>query len=199
MVLQEALNHRDVVDANEGHEDIPKHEGGRIYKLSTLRFITKGDEVPKVLIHLLSCIFCRHASRLRENSITMAVMSDSTCAPLLKRSATGDSSVLQCAISYQWPLTLICSGWPVSPTYWRPHLLHIIKYIMLEDLQEALNFTSNTFPVVWLANSSVAISIGHVLHLGAPAQVVSRRLVWRNCQSHVNQEIPQVPRTLEGN
>ena len=39
----------DVVDANEGHEDIPRHEGGRVYRLSALRFIPKGDEVPRVL------------------------------------------------------------------------------------------------------------------------------------------------------
>ena len=51
-----------MADANEGHEGIPRHEGRRIYRLSTLRFIPKGDEVPKVLIHLLSHIFRRHAS-----------------------------------------------------------------------------------------------------------------------------------------
>ena len=141
---------------------------GRIYRLSTLRFIPKGDKVSKVLIHLLSRIFHRHASQSQASLITMTVMSDSLCASLLKCSATGDSSVLRCVISYRWPLTLIWSGWLVSPTYWRPHLLHIIKYITLEDLQEALNFTLNTFPVVWLENSPVAISIEQVLHLGAP-------------------------------
>ena len=63
----------EVVDANEGHEDILSHGGGRIYRLSTLRFISKGDEGPKVL--LLTRIFLRHVSRLRASSITMTAMS----------------------------------------------------------------------------------------------------------------------------
>ena len=55
------------------------------------------------------------------------------CLPLLKCSATGNSSALRCAKSYQWTL-LLMRGWPTLPTYWRPHLLHIIKYITLEVL-----------------------------------------------------------------
>ena len=73
----------------------------RYHRLSTLRFIPEGDEVPRVLIHLLSRILRKHASRLRASSITMTAMSDSLCAPLLKCSATGDSSVLRCVMSYR--------------------------------------------------------------------------------------------------
>ena len=39
----------------------------------------------------------------------------------------------------------------------------MIKYITLEDLQEARNFTLNTYPVIWLGNPSVAVNIGQVL------------------------------------
>ena len=64
-------------------------------------------------------------------SITMTDMSARVLRLLLKYSDTGDSSVLQCWMSNQWPLTLRWSGWPVSPTYCWTHLQHIIKYVML--------------------------------------------------------------------
>ena len=38
----------------------------------------------------------------------------------------------------------------------------------LEDLQEVFSFTLYSWLVMWLANSSMAINIGHVLHLTAP-------------------------------
>ena len=152
----------------KGHENIQRYsEEGRFYRLSTQRFIPTGDEVPRVLIHLPSCVFRRHASRLRASSITMTPMSDSLCAPLLKCSTTGDCSVLRWVMWYRWLLTHMWSGWPLSPTYWRPRLLHMIKYIT-EDLQEAWNFTASACPAVWLENSYVAINIGEVLHLDAP-------------------------------
>ena len=68
-------------------------------RLSTRRFIPEGNEVSRVLIHLPSFIFRRHGSQLGDNLITMTDMSDSKCAPLLKRLATGDTSVLRCAMS----------------------------------------------------------------------------------------------------
>ena len=74
---------------------------GQVYRPSTLRFIPKGNEVPRVLIHQLSLIFCRHASRLRANSMAMTAMSASSCVRLLKCSATGDSSVFRCVMSYR--------------------------------------------------------------------------------------------------
>ena len=49
------------------------------------------------------------------------------CRPLLKCDDTGDSSVLLCAMSNRPPLTLRWNGWPVSPTYCWPHLLHVIN------------------------------------------------------------------------
>ena len=72
---------------------------GRFYRLSTWRFIPEGDEVSRVLIHLPSFTFRTHGSRLVDSSITMTIMSDSECAQVLKCSATGDTSVLQCVMS----------------------------------------------------------------------------------------------------
>ena len=43
-----------------------------------------------------------------------------------------------------------------------------LKYITLEDLQKARKFTLKTFPVIWLENLSVTISMGQVLHLDTP-------------------------------
>ena len=37
------------------------------------------------------------------------------------------------------------------------HLLHVIKYITLEDLQEALTFTQNCSPVVKLEKMSMTL------------------------------------------
>ena len=98
----------------------------QVYGPLTLRFIRKGNEVPRVLIHLFSLTFRRHTSQLWVNSVAMTAMSDSSCVPQLKCSATGDSSVLRSAMSYRWPLILIWSGWPISPTYW--------SYIFVEGL-----------------------------------------------------------------
>ena len=97
----------------------------------------------------------------------VTTMSACECPSPGKCSATGDSSVLLCAMLKWWPLTLRCSGWPVSPTYCRPHLLQVIKQIILEDLQEAVNFILNFWPVLWLVNLSVAINIGHILQPAA--------------------------------
>ena len=58
----------------------------------------------------------------------------------LKCSATGDSSVLLCAMLKRWLFTLRCSGCPVSPTYCWPHLLQVIRWIILEYLHEAAKF-----------------------------------------------------------
>lgn len=71
----------------------------RFHRLSTLRFIPEGDEVSRVLIHLPSLTFRRHGSRLGDRSITMTIMSVTECPPLLKCSATGDTSVLRCVMS----------------------------------------------------------------------------------------------------
>ena len=68
----------------------------------------------------------------------------------------------------QWPLTLESSGCPVATTYYCPHLLQVTREIILEDLQEAVQFVLNTWRVVWLVNSSVAVNIGHVLQPAAP-------------------------------
>ena len=89
------------------------------HRLSTWRFIPEGNDVSRVLIHLLPLIFCRHGSRLGGRSITMIARSDSECAPLLKCLATGDTFVPRCAMSNRWRLTLARNGWLVSPKHWR--------------------------------------------------------------------------------
>ena len=126
------------------------------------------NDVPRVLIHRLSLILCRQGSWLQASSITMTDMSARVYRPQLKCDDTGDSSVLLCTMSNLWPITLRWNGWSVSPTYCWPHLLHVIKYITLEDLQEAQILTLKDFPFVWLENSSEVTSMGQVLHLGAP-------------------------------
>ena len=95
-------------------------------------------------------------------------MSTCECPSPVKCSATGHSSVLLCVMLKRLPLTLRCRGFPVLATYCWPHLLQVIKQIILEDLQEAANFILNFWPVLWLVNSSVAVNIGHVLQPVAP-------------------------------
>ena len=107
-----------MVNVSEGHENIPRDGGGRIYTLSTLRFIPKGDEVPKVLIHLLSHIFRRHASRLQASSITMTDTSDSMC-----------SAVEMCCHRrfFSPPMCDIVSVTIDSHMEWLTHLAYILK------------------------------------------------------------------------
>ena len=166
----------------------PEGEGRqRFHRLSTRKFIPEGDEVSRVLILLPSFTFRRHGSQLGDSSITMTVMSATECAPLFKCSAAGETSVLRCVMSDRWPLILAWSGWLVSPMYWRPHLLHVIRYTLLEELQVERNFTLNNCPVVWLENPSVTFNVGQVLHLGAldgcPAWVVSWRHRWTSLEA----------------
>ena len=71
----------------------------------------------------------------------LTVMSVWEWVLLLKCSATGDSWVPRCAMSYLWLLILQRNGCPILPLYCWPHLPHVIKYITLEDLQEALAVT----------------------------------------------------------
>ena len=142
-----------MVDTNQGLEDIPRHEQGRMYRLLTLRFLPKRDQVPKVLIHLFSHIFHRHASLLQASSITMAVRSDFTC-PALIYFATGNSSVLRYAIFYRWPVTLIWSGLPGVMVKWEPQKIvdpPPLKYwykFTLMCIAMYTNTTTNNFRVM---------------------------------------------------
>ena len=146
---------------NQKSPKCPKVSGGKqIQRLSTLRFIPCGSAVLRCLIHLLSFNFSRVVSMLYNWPITITAMSFTKCAMLFKSTTTGDSSVLWSAMSNRWPFILQWRGWPVSRTCWWPHLLHCIKYMRLEDLQEAFPFTLYHWPVVWLANSSLVFSIG---------------------------------------
>ena len=113
-----------------GHESLQRSSNGtcRLHRLSTLRFILKGNEVSRVLIHLLSQILCRQESWLCTWLMAITVMSAWECSSMLKCAATGESSVLLCVMSKWWPLILQWKGCPVLPTYCWPHLLHVIKY-----------------------------------------------------------------------
>ena len=53
----------------------------------------------------------------------------------------GETSVFPCVMCDWWQLILAQSDWLVSPTYWRPNLLLVFRWTILEDIQEARNFT----------------------------------------------------------
>ena len=55
-----------------------------------LRFVPEGQEVPNVLIHLLSLIFLRMVSLIQQLSITMTYTLVSVCPGLVKWVAIGD-------------------------------------------------------------------------------------------------------------
>ena len=92
-----------------GTEDPRVSEREQVYRPLGMRFIPKKNKVPRVLIHLLF-LFSVDMSWLRANSIAMTALSDCLCVPLLMCSATGDSSVFQCVISYRSPLIVIWRG-----------------------------------------------------------------------------------------
>ena len=75
---------------------------GRLHRLSTLQFIPSGADVPRVLIHLPSLILRRQGSWVQSWSIIMTPKLAQLCSPLVKCSATGESSVLWCAMLKQW-------------------------------------------------------------------------------------------------
>ena len=97
---------------------------GRLHRLLTRRFIPKGNDVFRVLIHLLSRIFHRQGSRLCTWSMTITVTFVWECASVLKCADTGESSILLCMMSKWW--LLICSG-GVAP--FRPHTVGRTSYM----------------------------------------------------------------------
>ena len=123
---------------------------GRIDRISTLRIIPRRGTMFPMFSSTCSVISSTDMRRCFEQAYRIiTVMSDCMCALLLKWSATIDCSVFQCRISYQWRLTFIWNGWPVFPTYWRPHLLHIIKYItVVREIFTCKIFRLLTFHVV---------------------------------------------------
>ena len=132
------------------------NNAGRFHRVSTQRFIPGGNEVLRVLVHLLFHILPRWRSWLCTWSMTITVISACECDSLWKWAALGESSLLLCKISEQWPLILQQTGRPVSPMYCWSHLLYVIRYITQEDLQESLIIISNCSPGVWLEKVSVA-------------------------------------------
>ena len=61
----------------------------------------------------------------------------------------GHMSVLWCMMSNWWPLTLAWSGWLISPTYWRPHLLHVIPTLHVGGVTFNMWMSSNHDPCLW--------------------------------------------------
>ena len=94
---------------------------GRFHRLSTLRFIPTGDEVLRVLIHLPSLVFRRHASWLRASSITMTAMSHSLCTPLLRTARSGPNCT-----SNLWT-NISISIWIVATLYIARLPFHSVK------------------------------------------------------------------------
>ena len=113
----------------------------RLHRLSTWKFIPEGDEALSVLIHLLSWVLHRQGSWLCTGSMTIVVIPACECKSPLKWAAMGETSVFLCRISERWLFILQWRGHPISPTYCWPHLLHVIRHIALEDLQEVLIIT----------------------------------------------------------
>ena len=118
----------------------------RLHRLSTRRYIPRENEVLRVLIHLLSWVLRREGSWIYTWSMTIIVMPGCECKSLLKWATTGETLVLPCKMAERLLLILQRCGRPVSPNYCWPHLLHVIRYITLEDLQKALIITANCSP-----------------------------------------------------
>ena len=114
------------------------------------------------------------ASSFQHLSIIMTNKSASVWPSLVKWAATGDSSMRIWAMLKRWRFIRERRGCPVSPTYWKPHLLHCINYITLNVLQEARSFSWKRSLVALLENVSVVTNMVQVLHLLAS----QRKLPW---------------------
>ena len=106
-------------------------KGGRFHRLSSLRFIPRRNNVPRVLIHRLSLILRRQGTWLRAHSITMMDMSARVCGPLLKCNNTG--GLLSRS---PWRGATIASNAPIRGGYYsrgatkqRGRLFEEIRYI----------------------------------------------------------------------
>ena len=131
--------------------------------MSKRKFIPLGHDMPRVLNHLLSRFFLWITSSVNSLSITHTDRSDSEWLALLKWAATGDSSILSWEMSNRWSFIILWSGCPDSPTYWRPHLLHFIRWTILLVLNDACILMVNRSPVALLTNTLVVFSMGQVL------------------------------------
>ena len=100
------------------------------------------------------------ASSIQHLSMIMIDKSASVWPSLVKSAATGDLSMRLWEMLNRWLLIQEWRGCPVSPTYWRPHLLHCI-------LQEARIINLKCSPVTLLENVSVVTNMGQVLQLVA--------------------------------
>ena len=88
---------------------------GRLHRLSTLKFIPEGNEVARVLIHLIARTFHRQESWLYISSVMITATFAWKCALLLKCAATRDSSVLWYEKSKWWLFILQCKVFQYCP------------------------------------------------------------------------------------
>ena len=77
-------------------------------------------------------------------------------------------------VSARWLFIRQCRACPVSPTYWRPHFLHWTRYMTLDDLHVADVLIVYFRPVLWLVNSFVINSIGHM----GNSELLCRQQYW---------------------
>ena len=78
------------------------------------------------------------------------------------------------AMLKRWLMIREQRGCPVSPTYWRPHLLHCIRSITLDILQGPRSFSLKHSQVTLLENVSVVTNMGQVLLPSSFAVTVAR-------------------------
>ena len=126
------------------------------------------------------------ASSFQHLFMIMTDKSASVWPSLVKWAATGDSSMRLWAMLKRWLLIREWRGCPVSPTYWRPHLLHCIKQITLDVLQEARSFNLKCSPVTLLDNMSVVTSMGQVLHLALKRKLPGGSLIFGVTSARTN-------------
>ena len=110
-------------------------------------------------------VFLRKASSFQHLLIIITNKSISVWFSLVKWATTGDSFMRPWVILKRWLLIRQWRGFPVFPTYQRPHVLPCTRSVMLDVWQEASSFNLKHSPVTLLVKMSVVIHMGQVLHL----------------------------------
>ena len=173
------------------------NNAGRLHRLSTWRFVPKGNEVLRVLIHLVYQVLRRQGSWLCTWSMTITVISACECGLLLKCTAMGESSVLLCMI-----LTndhSFCNG-GVAPFY---HILLAIPPAW-NKIYYTGGLAGDPYHYFELFSSSMAgericgqqyetgLTPSHFAHL------VAGLLIQHWCQGYLYQEILHVLQATKG-
>ena len=102
-------------------------------------------------------------------------------------------------ISKRCPFIRACRAFSVSPTYCRPHFLHVIRYTRLLVLHVLLLLMLYCLPVIWLLNVlHIAVSWQHLHHLLLHLLLsVSVGGNWCG-QGRADKEVPQILRPSKG-